>query len=120
MMGYDASTGRAHTGGGLVSTPMARLRDLTATVLVAAGATPRAAEAALRTAWHAPDPVALAHPLAELPALLQGLRAGGHRCAIATSDDRAPTERTLDALGIAHLVEAMVCADDGVPAKPAP
>ena len=120
MMGYDASTGRAHTGGGLVSTPMARLRDLTAKVLVATGVVPLDAEAALLAAWHAPDPVALAHPLADLPTLLDGLRAAGHRCAIATSDDRAPTERTLSALGIAHLIDAVVCADDGVAPKPAP
>jgi phosphoglycolate phosphatase len=120
MMGYDAATGRAHAGGGLVSTPMARLRDRTARVLAAAGVAPAAAEAALRTTWQAPDPVELAHPLVDLPRLLGGLRAAGRRCAIATSDDRAPTERTLQALGIAHLIDAVVCADDGVAAKPAP
>ena len=37
-----------------------------------------------------------------------------------TSDDRAPTEATLAGLGIAELVDAVVCADDGFPSKPAP
>ena len=39
---------------------------------------------------------------------------------MATSDDRAPTEATLAGLGVAALVDAIVCADDGLPVKPAP
>ena len=42
------------------------------------------------------------------------------RFAVATSDDRAPTERTLDSLGIAGQMAALACADDGFPNKPAP
>ena len=71
---------------------------------------------AVDAAWHAPDPV--------------GARAAGHgsarRCsgalrarvatfAVATSDDRGPTERTLAALGIADEFAALACADDGIP-----
>lgn len=44
----------------------------------------------------------------------------GTRVGIATSDDRLPTERTLDALGVAAQVDATVCADDGIPVKPDP
>ena len=120
MMGYDPGSGRAHTGGGLVSTPMARLRDLTASVLHDAGVAWTDIEAALRASWHPPDPVRLARPLADLPRIFGGLRSSGRRCAIATSDDRAPTVRTLEVLGVAGLVDGLVCADDGVPAKPAP
>jgi phosphoglycolate phosphatase-like HAD superfamily hydrolase len=40
--------------------------------------------------------------------------------AVATTDDRDPTERTLASLGLTGLIDATVCADDGVPAKPAP
>jgi phosphoglycolate phosphatase len=120
LLGYDPATGRAHAGGGLIATPMARLRDLTATTLVAGGLTPDAAEDALAEAWHAPDPVALAHPLADLVGLLAAVRASGRRAAVVTSDDRAPTDRTLVALGLADLVDATVCADDGFPTKPAP
>jgi phosphoglycolate phosphatase len=39
---------------------------------------------------------------------------------VATSDDRAPTEATLLGLGVAGLVDAIACADDGLPVKPAP
>ena len=38
---------------------------------------------------------------------------------MATTDDRAPTPRTLAALGLAGSVDAVVCADDGIPVKPA-
>ena len=40
--------------------------------------------------------------------------------AIATSDDREPTRATLSSLGVAHLVDALIAADDGVPLKPEP
>jgi phosphoglycolate phosphatase len=120
MMGYDASTGRAHAGGALSATPMARLRHLAAGVLRGLGLTPEAITAALAAAWHAPDPVTLAHPLTDLVDLLGAIHASGRRVAIVTSDDRAPTERTLEALGLGALVDAVVCADDDVPTKPAP
>ncbi|MGH2475845.1 MAG: HAD family hydrolase, partial [Candidatus Limnocylindrales bacterium] len=108
MLGYDPDIRQAHAGGALIATPMARLRDLTAGVLHEAGLTPGAAEAALRAAWNAPDPVALAHPLTDLSALLGAQRAAGRRSAVATTDDRAPTERTLTALGVADGFAAIV------------
>ncbi len=120
MMGYDPVARRALVRGGLISTPMTRLRDLTATVLVRAGLDATAAEDALRIAWRSPDPVVLAHPLTDLHALFLGLQAGGRRrIAVATSDDREPTSRTLAALGVDGLVDAVVCADDGHAGKPA-
>jgi phosphoglycolate phosphatase len=120
MLGFDAASGTVLHGGGLAATPMARLRERTLEVLRRAGLTADDAERALAVAWHAPDPVRLAHPLADLEALFAGLRRAGRRVAIATSDDREPTERTLAALGLAGIVDATVCADDGIPVKPAP
>ena len=67
-----------------------------------------------------PDPVALARPITDLVALFSGLRARGRPGRGRTSDDRKPTERTLDHLGVGEFVEALACADDGRPAKPAP
>ena len=120
MLGYDPATRAVAPGGGLAATPMARLRDRTLEVLIGEGLAPAAAEDALRVAWHAPDPVGLAHPLADLHLLFAQLHDSGRRVAIATSDDRAPTERTLAALGLDDAFDALVCADDGVPVKPAP
>lgn len=120
MLGYDPAIRQAHAGGALIATPMARLRDLTAGVMVETGLSPARAETALRETWHAPDPETLAHPLADLTALLAAQHAAGRRTAIATTDDRAPTERTVAALGVAGAVDAIVCADDGIRPKPAP
>lgn len=120
MLGYDPVTGTVSPGGGLAATPMARLRDRTRDVLVGAGLSVSEAERALESAWHAPDPIVLARPLGDLRALFDWLHDTGRRVAVATSDDRAPTERTLLALGIADVVDATVCADDGIAVKPAP
>jgi phosphoglycolate phosphatase len=120
MLGYDPVAGVVRVGGGLAATPMARLRERTVMVLVDAGVTDAEAELAVAAAWHAPDPVALAHPLGDIAGLFRSLRARGRRLAIATTDDRAPTERTLAALGLADAIDGLTCADDGLPVKPAP
>jgi len=120
MLGFDPAAGRVLPGGGLAATPMARLRDRTREILTAGGLSGTAADAALDEAWHAPDPVGLAHPLVDLAGLFSRLRAAGKRIAVATSDDRDPTERTLATLGVTDLIDAMVCADDGLAVKPEP
>ena len=120
MLGVDPTTGAVLPGGGLAATPMSRLRDRTREVLVASGLGDADADDALETAWHAPDPVASARPVTDLGALFDRLRAGGCRVAVATTDDREPTERTFDALGVADRIDATVCADDGIAVKPAP
>jgi phosphoglycolate phosphatase len=66
-----------------------------------------------------PVPTA-ATPLADLPAVFEQLVGEGRRLAVVTTDDRAPTDATLRALGVREHVEAMVCGDDGFEMKPAP
>lgn len=119
-IGFDSATGRADPHGGLAAMPMAVLRRFAVDVVVDAGLARPAAEVTVGRAWHAPDPVALARPVADLGRLFGALRDAGTRVGVATSDDRAPTERTLEALGVAMLVDATVCADDGIPVKPDP
>ncbi len=124
--GVDARTGRTRAHGALAATPMARLQDLAVEVLRGSGVTEAAAVRAVAARWSSPDPVAAAQPLADLGRLLDGLAAGvdrggvRRRLAIATTDDREPTTRTLDALGLSDRFAAIVCADDGVRPKPAP
>ncbi|MBA3236430.1 MAG: HAD family hydrolase [Chloroflexi bacterium] len=119
MLGYDAGTGTVVPGGALAATPMARLRERTEAVLVAAGLPAAEAKRVLDRTWHAPDPVAQARPIGDLPALFGRLRDDRRKIAVATSDDRDPTERTLAALELSGFVDALVCADDGVAVKPA-
>jgi phosphoglycolate phosphatase-like HAD superfamily hydrolase len=117
---FDYKTGRVIPGGRFAVEPMARLRELAVDVLRAAGLPGAAAAQVVDDTWYLPDPVALARPLADLPALFGALRARGLRIAVATSDDHAPTEATLASLGLAALVDAVCGADDGVLNKPAP
>jgi phosphoglycolate phosphatase len=119
MLGYDDPSGRAIGGGRLAATPMARIREATAAVLRDAGVAEDAIGTALETAWHPPDPVALARPVTDLGALFGTLHAGGRLVAVATTDDREPTLRTLAALGLTEAIDAVACADDGMPVKPA-
>jgi phosphoglycolate phosphatase len=88
--------------------------------MISAGLSRVHADAALASAWHAPDPVTLASPLTDLGGLTARLQRDGRAVAVATSDDRDPTIRTLAALGISDGIDAIMCADDGVPVKPAP
>ncbi len=62
----------------------------------------------------------LIQPIGDVRSTLQRLRDSGLVLALATTDDRAPTERTLERLGIAALLATLVCGDDGIPLKPAP
>jgi phosphoglycolate phosphatase len=120
VLGVDRATGMVDPHGLLAATPMARIRSHVVDAVVARGVPRRRAEAAVADAWRAPDPVGLARPLADLPRLFASLRRRVAHLAIATSDDRVPTERTLDALGIRGLISGLVCADDGIPVKPSP
>jgi phosphoglycolate phosphatase-like HAD superfamily hydrolase len=120
-IGYDNLTRRTIAGSPLAATPMAHLRTMTTELVVrSTGRSFAAAGAAVDAAWLAPDPVALARPLADLGSLFRALRTAGRRVAIVTSDDRAPTEATVASLGLAELVDVLVCSDDGLPSKPAP
>jgi phosphoglycolate phosphatase len=119
-MGFDPGSGRIDPAGRLATGTMADLRALTVGLLREAGLPCQASDAAVETAWFAPDPVGEVRPLADLPGLFTGLRARGIKIAVATMDDRAPTEATFAALGVESFVDALVCGDDGLPPKPAP
>jgi phosphoglycolate phosphatase-like HAD superfamily hydrolase len=120
-MGVDRASGHVLPHGALAATPMARIREALAMALITeAGLEPGEAERLVAGAWHSPDPVVLARPLTDLPALFGRLRDRGVRIAVATSDNRRPTERTLEHLGVREMVEALACADDGRPGKPNP
>jgi len=118
-IGFDPSSGRVAGSGPLATSTMAAIEDIVATVLRRWCPSVAAARRATETAWFVPDP-ALATPLADLPALLGRLTDSGRRIAVVTTDDRAPTDTSLRALGVRPLVAAMVCGDDGFAMKPAP
>jgi phosphoglycolate phosphatase len=119
-IGFDPTTGRVATGGPLATATMAGIEETIARVLRRWCPSIAAARRATAAAWFVPDPAAMAIPLADLATLFDRLRTDGRRIAVVTTDDRAPTDATLRALGIRAHVEAMVCGDDGFAVKPAP
>ena len=119
-IGYDPTNGRIVPGGPLAIATMAEIEELVAAVLRRWCPNVAAARRILAEAWNVPDPVALAVPLGDVRGLFAALRAAGRRIAVATTDDRGPTEATLAGLGIALDVDAIVCGDDPGPTKPDP
>ncbi len=119
-IGYDPVANRILAGGPLAIATMGQLQELVGAVLRRWCPSVSAARRILADAWFEPDPVERAVPLADLPLVLGSLRAAGRRIAVATTDDRRPTEATLAGLGIAGLVEDVVCGDDDGPTKPDP
>ena len=62
----------------------------------------------------------LVRPIGDVYGLIQRMRASGMLVAVATGDIRQTTEVCLRAIGIDDQLDALICADDGIPAKPAP
>jgi phosphoglycolate phosphatase len=118
--GYDLSRRKVLPDGKLSCTPMWRLRELMFEVVASFGVTEIDASRAVARAWHVPDPVLLARPFTDIQKLFLNIHRLGIKIAIATTDDRSPTQSMLEAFGVKQLVTTMVCADDGIKAKPAP
>ena len=121
--GVDPTTCAVIAESPLAVATLARIGMVVATVLHQHGLPWHRAETIAEKVFM---PLISAPPLArdlrafgDLPLFLQGLRQGGVRVAICTSDDRIPTLAALPLLGIAAWVEQVVCGDDGHASKPA-
>jgi phosphoglycolate phosphatase len=119
-MGFDAGSRWIDPQGRLALDSMTNLRRMVVGLLCEAGLTPQASQEAVAAVWYAPDPVTETQPLTDVAALFGALRDRGAKIGIVTMDDRAPTEAVLAKLGAMDLVDVVVCADDGLPLKPAP
>jgi phosphoglycolate phosphatase-like HAD superfamily hydrolase len=119
-IGFDPSTERVRSGAPLAIDTMAEIREVVAAVIRRWCPSVAAARRAVDAAWFVPDPIATAVPTTDLSLLFQALRDDGRAIAVATTDDRAPTQTTLEALGIRDRIAALACGDDGVGVKPDP
>ena len=99
---------------------MAQLYQLTIEVMQSQGLSESAAKRVVEEGWSIPDPVMMAKQFTDTRALFNSLHKQNIRVAIATSDDRAPTQAMIEAFDIEEFITTMVCADDGIPAKPEP
>jgi phosphoglycolate phosphatase-like HAD superfamily hydrolase len=119
-IGFDPAADRILPSGPLATATMAEIEDRVAAVIRRWCPNVAAARRAIADAWFEPDPVAEAVPLADLPVLFSAIVGSGRLIAVATTDDRRPTEATLAALGAADLVAHLSCGDDDGPHKPEP
>ena len=119
-MGYDEANKKVLAHGKLACTPMSMLYRLTVEVMQSSGLTTEQAELAVEKGWCIPDPVILAKQFTDTRALFGKLHSKGIKIGIATTDDRAPTQAMIEAFDIEEYISTMVCADDGIKAKPAP
>jgi phosphoglycolate phosphatase len=119
-IGYDPVADRILAGGPMAVGTMGEIAELVGAVLRRWCPSVSAARRILADAWFEPDPVERAVPLAPLAELFGTLREAGLRIAVATTDDRFPTEATLLGLGVSGLVDGVLCGDDDGPTKPEP
>ena len=119
-IGFDPAADRVLPGGPLAIATMAEIEDRVAAVIRRWCPNVAAARRAIADAWFEPDPIAEAVPLADLPVLFTAIVDSGRRIAVATTDNRRPTEATLAVLGVADLVAHLSCGDDDGPRKPQP
>lgn len=119
-IGYDPVTGHVRPGTPLAIATMAEIREVIAAVVRRWCPSVAAARRAVDMAWFVPDPVATAVAVTDLATLFRKLRESGRTIAVATTDDRAPTDATLRGLGVREEVAALACGDDGIGVKPDP
>lgn len=124
-LGYDPDTDVWDTTGPLTVASTVELDTLVAGLLYRhydltweqAASIVRLVEEKARSVLERQD---LVRPIGDVRGFLSALRRAGITLGLATTDTRAPTEKTLKALGLTDLFAAVVCADDGISLKPAP
>jgi phosphoglycolate phosphatase-like HAD superfamily hydrolase len=122
-LGYDPARQRTEPQSPLAIATTAQVQTIVAVTLYRQGVPWPKAEDRARWAFDTGQELPLASlvkPAGDVVGLLARLQAAEVRVAVVTTDHRADTEETLRLLGVDHLVDELVCGDDGLPSKPAP
>ena len=122
-MGYDPLGRRTEPQSPLAIATTTQIQTIVAGTLYREGASWPEAEDLARLAFETGQELPLAslvRPAGDVAGLLAQLHGAGVRVAVVTTDLRADTQETLRLLGVDHLVDQLVCGDDGLPSKPAP
>ncbi len=123
-LGYDPEIDHFEMQGPLITAAMSKLYTIAAAVLFQHGWP--WLEAELLVQEHLVPGMAeilttdLLRPTTDLQKLFSELRAANIHIAVITSDERAPSEKTLQLLGVRDQVAFLAGADDAYPPKPAP
>ena len=124
-LGYDPQTAQVVSQGPLATAPISELEIVVATILFQhqiswERAKHLACEHFGPVMSALPQPTEI-NPLGEVRTAIARLKSSGVQVAIATSDDRAPTEAALRELNLTQTVDLVLCADDpSTPSKPDP
>ena len=124
-LGYDPQTAQVVSQGPLATAPISELEIVVATILFQhqmswEHAKYLASEHFGPVMSALPQPTEI-NPLGDVHTAIARLKSSGVQVAIATSDDRAPTEAALRELNLTQTVDLILCADDpGTPSKPDP
>jgi phosphoglycolate phosphatase len=122
-MGFDYERRYSEPQGPMAIATTAQIMAIAAGTLYRHGLPWPQAEDRARWAFDTEAEIPLAsliQPAGDLPSLFGALKVAGVPVAVVTTDHRRETEETLELLGIAGMVDYLLCGDDGVPAKPAP
>lgn len=122
--GYDPQQGRTAPQSSLAIATTGQLQPIAASALYRHRVLWQEAEDRTRSVFRqvrAELPLRdLIRPAGNVAGLLECLQAAGVRVSVITTDDQAETAETLRIMEVAHLVDLLVCGDDGWPLKPAP
>ncbi len=122
--GYDPATRRTVADGPLAVASTAKLYTIAAAVLYQHGYGWERSERYIREIFApvmlAPLSAEMIRPLGDVSGLFRQLHAAGVGIAVATADDRAATEATLQLLNVRDMVGLLICGDDELPNKPDP
>jgi phosphoglycolate phosphatase len=124
-IGYNSVEKRTLSDSPLGSAPISQLQTIAATVLHQAGipwddSTALAAKHFTERMVSLPT-VGEISPRADLISLFERLSKAGIQLAVATTDNRIPTETCFEIIGIRKLIEELFCGDDeNIPRKPDP
>ena len=124
-LGYDPQTAQVVSQGPLATAPISELEIVVATILFQhqmswEHAKYLASEHFGPVMSDLPQPAEI-KPLGDVHTAITRLKSCGVQVAIATSDDRAPTEAALRELNLTQTVDLILCADDpGTPSTPNP
>jgi len=123
-IGYDWKNQTVLADGPIAVTTALKLMTLAAGALYQQGLpwheAERLAVETIRQTMGPPMQAAEIRPVGDVIGTIKRFKKAGLLMAVATGDDRDPTESSLSLLGIAEDMEAVVCGDDPLPEKPDP
>ena len=119
-MGFDKETRSCRGDGAFACDTMENLIDMTKEVINGMfKVDEKRLDCIFKERWTTPDPVALAFPRANLKSLFTQLKKEfGLKVCVCTTDDKDPTDLTLQSLEVDKIVDVRLGGDMGVAPKP--